>query len=110
MVTAIQAKNPEALIVLQTMNIGWDAPNGNRSQSARPQLERFNDNYRDYAFKHQLPLLDHYANWKSLKEGDPERYQSYVPDGTHPSEEGSLKVTWPLIETVLNESNRAATG
>jgi len=106
-VDGIRAENPATVIVLQTMNIGWDAPNGNRSQSVRPQLELFNDNYRNLARDQGLPLLDHYAAWKKLKETDPKTYQSYVPDGTHPSAKGSLAVTWPTIKAWL-EATRAS--
>jgi len=108
MVEGIKSGNPGAQIVLQVMNIGWDAPNGNRSLSVRPMLDQFNDNYRNCARSHQFPLLDHYVNWKKLKETTPEVYQSYVPDGSHPTPEGSLKVTWPLVESLLNDSARTA--
>lgn len=107
-VEGIRAQNPDAVIVLQTMNIGWDAPNGNRSLSVRPSLERYNDNYRALAREQGLPLLDHYPNWKKLKETDPKTYQRYVPDGTHPEPEGSLAVTWPTIKTWLETARAAA--
>lgn len=103
-VQAILGENPEATIVLQTMNVGWDAPNANRSFSIRPQLEKFNGNYRACASKHNLPLLDHYAAWLKLKESDPATYQRYVPDGTHPEKEGSLAVTWPGVRDWLQQS------
>ncbi len=106
-VEAVRAQNPHTVIVLQTMNIGWDAPNGNRSLSVRPDLERFNDNYRKLAREQGLPLLDHYVVWKRLKETDPATYQKYVPDGTHPGSTGSLAVTWPTIQAWL-EATRAA--
>lgn len=48
-VDAIKASRPDCDIVLQVMNVGWDAPNGKRSQSARPELSAFNENYRTYA-------------------------------------------------------------
>jgi acyl-CoA thioesterase-1 len=46
MIEAIRSQTPDATIVFQTMNIGWDAPNGNGSLSHRPNLEQYNDNYR----------------------------------------------------------------
>jgi hypothetical protein len=104
MVAAIQAQNPAALVVLQVMNVGWDAPNGNRSSSARPQLQQFNDNYRNFAKEHQLTLLDHYPNWLNLKENQPEKFHDYVPDGTHPGKAGSLAVTWPAIKAWLEQN------
>lgn len=107
-VEAIRAQNPAVVIVLQTMNIGWDAPNGNRSLSVRPELERYNDNYRKLAREQGLPLLDHYVAWKKLKETDPATYQRYVPDGTHPDAQGSLAVTWPKVKAWLETTSAAA--
>lgn len=104
-VQAILKGNPEATLVLQTMNVGWDTPNANKSLSIRPQLEEFNNNYRAYAAKHSLPLLDHYVAWLKLKESDPATYQKYIPDGTHPGKEGSLAVTWPTIKDWLQKSS-----
>ena len=100
-VAGIQKARPSAAVVLQTMNVGWDAPNGNRSLSARPQLEAFNENYRRYARAHALPLLNHYAAWSRLKREEPERFRRYVPDGSHPTKEGSRAITWPTIRSFL---------
>lgn len=108
MVKALDGFNPNMTIVLQVMNIGWDAPNGNRSQSTRPQLEAFNDNYRNYARIHSMILLDHYPNWRKLKETQPQVFQSYVPDGTHPNATGSLKVTWPVVKGWLESQRKRA--
>jgi lysophospholipase L1-like esterase len=101
MVKAIHAQNPDTTIVLQIMNIGWDAPNGNRSLSVRPQLLAFNENYRVYAKEQELPLLDHFIAWNQLKETKPEIFQSLVSDGSHPTKEGSLLYTWPLVKNWL---------
>lgn len=108
MVEALEGRNPEVTIVLQIMNIAWNAPNGNRSESTRPQLEAFNDNYRTYARLHSMMLLDHYPNWRLLKETEPKVFQSYVPDGTHPNAMGSLKVTWPVVKSWLESQRKLA--
>jgi lysophospholipase L1-like esterase len=108
MIEAIRSQKSDTAIVLQTMNIGWDAPNGNGSLSHRPNLAQYNDNYRTVARELNLPLLDHYVTWKKLKESDPKTYQRYVPDGTHPSSEGSLAVTWPAVKAWLDSGREAA--
>jgi lysophospholipase L1-like esterase len=107
-VDGIRAQNPEVTIVLQTMNVGWDAPNGNRSLSVRPEHELYNDNYRKFAREEHLPLLDHYVAWKKLKETDVATYRRYIPDGTHPGGEGSLAVTWPGVKAWLEAAQAAA--
>lgn len=103
MIAAIRREDATTAIVLQVMNVGWDAPNGRRSFSVRPRLQTFNDNYRAAAAAHRLTLLDHYPNWLTLKESEPERFQRYVPDGSHPSEEGSLAITWPTVKAWLEQ-------
>ncbi|MDD5350556.1 MAG: NAD(P)-dependent oxidoreductase [Chthoniobacteraceae bacterium] len=108
MVKAIRAQSPETLIVLQIMNIGWDAPNGNRSASVRPRLQAYNDNYRRYAASHGLPLLDHNPAWRRILETEPERFQRMIPDGSHPTPEASLSVTWPAIRDLLESLRQAA--
>lgn len=108
MVKAIRAQNAEAAIVLQTMNAPWNAANGNGSATVRPQLEEFNNNYRKYAAANKLPLLDHYVAYKRILDAEPEKYHRWLPDGSHPSAEASLAVTWPAILKLLEESRAAA--
>lgn len=107
-VRVLREQNPQLAIVLQTMNVGWDAPNGNRSLSIRPQLVAFNENYRRCARADRLPLLDHYQNWLTLKQEAPDQFQAFIPDGTHPTDAGSLAVTWPVIRTFLEQAQQAA--
>lgn len=107
-VKSIQEQNPNVTVVLQVMNVPYDAPNGNRSASSRPQLPAFNDNYRKYAQANNLPLLDHSIAWQKLKETDEAKYHQWTPDGTHPSKEGSLAVTFPTIKEWLEKSQAAA--
>ena len=108
MVEAIQKRDPNTAVVLQIMNVAWDAPNGNQSASHRPQLEMFNRNYRVHAREHSLPLLDHYPNWLKLKESEPEKFHALVPDGSHPSKEGSLAITWPTVKDWLEKTQAAS--
>lgn len=105
-VKGIRKQNPKACIVLQVMNANWDFPNGSGSALHRPNLAAYNQNYRDYAQANHLPLLDHYTAWQKLKETDVEKFHAYIPDGTHPNKEGSLAITWPLIQTWLESSGK----
>ena len=101
-VHAIRTDDPQAAIVLQTMNVPWDAPNGNKSAANRPQLDVFNDVYRACAREQYFTLLDHYPSWAKFRDSEPDKFHSAVPDGTHPNREGTLAVTWPEIEKFLN--------
>lgn len=107
-VRGIKAKRPSCDIVLQVMNANWDGNSDKRPMSSRPQLTAFNDNYRAYAKANNLPLIDHFPAWQELKDKDPERFHTFVPDGTHPTKEGSLAVTWPAVKAVLERAAQAS--
>jgi lysophospholipase L1-like esterase len=103
-VKAIQNQNSKTAVVLQTMNPSWDAPNGNRSATDRPQLVGFYDNYRNYARNHNVLLIDNYSDWQKLKDSDPGKYQSFLGDGLHPSAAAYEAVTWPNLKAVLEKA------
>jgi len=107
MMQDIRGQDVETTVLLQIMNVPWDAP-GNPASTARPQLESFNENYRRFATGDDVPLLDHYPAWQALQRTNPALYQSYVPDGAHPTAEGSLAITWPALREWL-EGSRALT-
>lgn len=107
-VRGIRAQNPQAAIVLQTMNVGWDSPTAFKAESERPQLDAYYDNYRHYARDHGLPLVDNEPNWLKLKQTDPAKYHAYLPDGNHPNRTASLEITWPAVKTLLEAADAAA--
>ena len=107
-IKAIRASNRDAAIVLQIMNAPWDAPGDKRPGSSRPKLEAYNDNYRRYAKEQGLPLLDHYPAYKRLLDAEPEKYHRWLPDGSHPTAEASLAITWPPIREFLEKAQTAA--
>ncbi|MDQ3813275.1 MAG: SGNH/GDSL hydrolase family protein [Armatimonadota bacterium] len=108
MVQSLRQQNPQMDIVLQTMNVPWDAPGDKKPLSNRPRLNDYNDIYRNYAREHDLPLLDHYQNWLKLWQEDPQKYQKWLPDGSHPTTEASLAITWPTIEAMLERARQSA--
>ncbi|HEX3132120.1 MAG TPA: SGNH/GDSL hydrolase family protein [Planctomycetota bacterium] len=108
MVRGIHSKRPSCDIVLQVMNANWDGNSDKRPMSSRPQLTAFNDNYRSYAKTNNLPLIDHFPAWQALKEKDPDRFHTWVPDGTHPTKEGSLAVTWPAVKALFERAVQAS--
>lgn len=101
MVNRLRAENPEVDLVLQVMNPVFNGSDGKSAADARPDLEAYYDGYRRYAKANGLPLIDHYPDWDELRRSDPEKYQRWMPDGTHPIREASLAVTWTNIRTFL---------
>lgn len=110
MVKAIRAQNPQAEIVLQTMNPAWDSPRNEAKKygSDRPNLEAYYDVYRRYAREHGLPLVDHYPAWAKLQKEDRQVFEKAVPDGIHPSSGASVARTWPAIGAMLERARAAA--
>lgn len=107
-VEAIRSNDATTAIVLQTMNAPWDPPEGKGmkdSATNRPELEIFNDNYRAVAKAQNLPLVDNYPDWLAIKESDFPRYQTLVPDGSHPNKTGGTEVTWKNLEKLLEKSS-----
>jgi len=98
----IQKQNPQTAIVLQTMNAPWNAPTGFvDSETNRPNIEAYNENYRIVAKEKSLPLVDNYPVWLKIKESDPSTYHTMVPDGSHPNRPASEKVTWADVKALL---------
>lgn len=103
MVQGIHEQDTDTTVLLQIMNVPWNAP-GNPARAARPQLETFNDNYRQFAEADDLPLIDHYPAWLALQQTNQTLFQNYIPDGAHPNATGSLAITWAALRDWLEES------
>ena len=102
MIDAILAQNPQAEIILQTMNTVWNSPSGsNQSATLRPNLAAYYEMYRSVAAARGLMLIDHHPAWAALQQGDLATFQSYVPDGVHPVATGWSKVVLPLLKWKL---------
>lgn len=101
MIDAILERNPDAQVILQTMNTVWDSPGGTGSATLRPHLEDYYQMYREVAAEKNLLLIDHHSNWKKLQETDSSSFQTYVPDGVHPATSGIRQVVMPLIKWKL---------
>jgi lysophospholipase L1-like esterase len=106
-VQGIHEQDTDTTVLLQIMNVPWNAP-GNSALTSRPQLEAFNGNYRQFAAADDLPLLDHYPVWLALQQTNQALFQTYIPDGAHPTATGSLAITWAALRNWL-EASRALT-
>jgi len=96
MVDRILATNKSCEIILMVMN-----PPTGVHLAIRPQIESYNQMYRDVAARRHLMLIDHYPNWQQILNADPKRFSAYVPDGIHPNAEGCKMVITPRIINVL---------
>jgi len=103
MIDRIKKALPGAEIIIQTMNPAWDAPNGNRSGSIRPELASYYEVYRKVAAERGLLLVDHNKNWEKIRKEDEELFKTYVKDGVHPTKEASVKVTFPELKAALEK-------
>lgn len=103
MILAIRQHNPQAEIILQTMNEVWDSPTGsNQSATLRPHLAAYYQMYREVAAAGGIMIIDHQANWAALKDEAPATFRSYVPDGVHPNATGCSKIIFPLLQWKLS--------
>ncbi|MFT4175899.1 MAG: family 43 glycosylhydrolase [Luteolibacter sp.] len=111
MVKTLRQQNPQVSIVLMTMNTAWDAPSSTPERASlrsRPQLLDYYEAYRKYAKEQSLPLIDHYQNWSRVEKNDEATFKKWIPDGCHPTPEGSLAVTWKAIEAFLEKSRTSS--
>ncbi len=96
MIDRILKQHPKCQIILMTMN-----PPIREHLEIRPKIEDYYQVYRDVAKERKLLLIDHYPVWKAILDSDPKTFDAYVPDGIHPNELGSEKVTTPNILKTL---------
>jgi len=109
MIDAILAGNPNAEIILQTMNSVKDNPKagaGNLHASTRPELAKYAQGYRDVARERGLLLVDNYPNWLKIMTENPDPFDRLVPDRIHPQAEGYRQVMLPALkEATTNETH-----
>lgn len=103
MIDRIKKALPGTEIIIQTMNPAWDAPNGNRSGSIRPELASYYEVYRKVAAERGLKLIDHNKNWEKIRSENEEQFKAYVADGVHPTKDASVKVTFPEVKKALEQ-------
>ena len=96
--------NPDIEIVLMTMSNTIDAPSS-ANASARPELYKYYQGYRDVAAQRNLLLIDHYPNWINLFNSDLPTWKSYMPDSIHPNKAGSDNVIVPEIKRALDAAS-----
>jgi acyl-CoA thioesterase-1 len=79
-------------VILQTMNIALDG-----HATARPDLLKYYQMYRDVAKARGLLLIDHYPHWQALLAKGKDAYIKEVPDAIHPGVEASKNIIAPYV-------------
>ncbi len=92
----LQADNPDVEIIIQTMSnpIGVHLAD-------RPDIANYYQVARGVATARGLLLIDHYPNWLDLYNTDPSTWNTYVPDGIHPTQTGYQNVLIPELQQAL---------
>jgi acyl-CoA thioesterase I len=92
----VLASNPDADVILQTMNpVLWGAA------TARPNLSAYFEATREVAAELSIKLVDNEPHWSSLLASNPVLFQSYVPDGVHPTNAAYEAVVLPTVQATL---------
>ncbi len=99
MIDRIRTALPECEIILQVMNPIVGKPEGDSGW--RPNLQVYQDNYREVAAARGLRLIDHMPAWMRLLETDEKTFRKYVPDGVHPNEAGYAHIVMPELRRAL---------
>ena len=100
MIDRILKSNANCEIILMVMN-----PPVGAHFMLRPKIKDFYQMYRDVAREENLQLIDHYPNWEKILNESPELFKKYVPDGIHPTAQGSRMVTTPEIVRAIGIKN-----
>jgi hypothetical protein len=102
MIDRIREANPNAEIILMTMNPAFDTSDGQYFNGTyRPNLPDFYQGYRDVAAARGLQLIDVYNDWTNLLATNSALFAADFPDGLHPTAPASLAVTLPAVERGL---------
>lgn len=103
MIDGILAVNPQCEIILKVMNPVIGRPEGDPGW--RPNLEHYEQVYRDVAAERGLTLIDHHPAWQAVLDQDEVEFYANVPDGLHPSATGEASF---LIPTLLARTGMPA--
>jgi acyl-CoA thioesterase-1 len=95
MIDGIQAAYPQCEIILQVMNPVIGRPQGDPGW--RPNLEHYQQIYRDVAAERDITVIDHHPAWQALLDVDEAEFYFHVPDGLHPSSQGEASFLVPAL-------------
>jgi lysophospholipase L1-like esterase len=99
LIDRVLAQKPTCEIILMTATPGDRYPEGHFSY--RKEIASYYAMYRDVAKARGCLLVDLYPAWLALARHDKTKYQAYVPDTVHPTEEGCRNMVTPAVLDVL---------
>lgn len=91
----IRTALPNCEIILQVTNPVIGRPQGD--DGWRPNLEHYQQIYRDAAERDNLLLIDHHPAWQALLDSGEAEFLTLVPDGLHPVAAGEESYMTPVI-------------
>lgn len=95
MIDRIRAADAKTDVILQVMNPVIDRPVGHAGH--RPELELYQDVYRQVGKARGLLVIDHMPAWTALLSSDEKTFRAWVPDGLHPQAKGYAEIVLPEI-------------
>lgn len=93
-IDSILAYGPDRQVILMTMH-PCPAPN-------RDSVEYYYQMYREVAAQRGLLLIDNYPEWKAMFDDNRPLFNTLIPDGIHPTDQGGRQVIAPNILEILD--------
>ena len=92
MISIIRTRQPYCDVIVMVMN----PPTGTALEK-RSRIEAYQKGYRQVASDTSCRLISFTAVWRDIISQQPQRWQSYAPDGIHPNEKACREVILPYL-------------
>ena len=92
MISQIRTQRPHCDVIVMVMNPPTGTALGKRSR-----IEAYQKGYRQVASEASCRLISFSAVWREIITRQPDRWQSYAPDGIHPNEKACREVILPYL-------------
>lgn len=92
MISIIRTRQPHCDVIVMVMN----PPTGTALEK-RSRIEAYQKGYRQVASETSCRLISFSAVWREIITREPDRWQSYAPDGIHPNEKACREVILPYL-------------
>ena len=92
MISLIRTQRPHCDVIVMVMN-----PPTGTALAKRSRIEDYQKGYRQVASETSCRLISFTAVWRDIISHQPQRWQSYAPDGIHPNEKACREVILPYM-------------